>query len=109
MVSGSVKKEMGSGEAKSSTTIPFFLEGEECLKIKTRQIPLLGRRIGSEEFEGEVYFVFSERNSAGLIREIGANLDDVLASGANLPGPLLPMRMRWIWAQGNRRNGTKTI
>ena len=86
MVSGSVKKEMGSGEAKSSTTIPFFLEGEECLKIKTRKIPLLGRRIGSEEFEGEVYFVFSERNSAGLIREIGANLDDVLASGANLPG-----------------------
>lgn len=86
MVSGSVKKEMGSGEAKSSTTIPFFLEGEECLKIKTKSIPLLGRRIGSEEFEGEVYFVFSERNSAGLIREIGVNLDEVLASGANLGG-----------------------
>ena len=34
MVSGSVKKEMGSGEAKSSTTIPFFLEGEEFSKSK---------------------------------------------------------------------------
>ena len=86
MVSGSVKKEMGSGEAKSSTTIPFFLEGEECLKIRTKSIPLLGRRIGSDEFEGEVYFVFSERNSAGLIREIGVNLDEVLASGASLAG-----------------------
>ena len=84
MVSGSVKKEMGSGESKSSTTIPFFLEGEDCLKIRTKDIPLLGRRIGSEEFEGEVYFVFSERNSAGLIREIGVNLDEVLASGKSL-------------------------
>ncbi|MCP4675542.1 MAG: hypothetical protein GY854_08555 [Deltaproteobacteria bacterium] len=80
MVSGALKRNLGSGShQKLDISIPIVLLGDDCRSYGTREISLHAQAITSPVFEGELYFVWSERTRKNLIREIAATLKDAKA------------------------------
>ncbi len=92
MVSGALKRNLGSGsQQKLDISIPIFLLGDDCRSYGTREISLHAQAITSPAFEGDLYFVWSERTLKNLIRAIEAVLKDAKVEDTWSLGQLLSL------------------
>jgi len=74
MVAGVLKRGLGREASETQLGAPIILGEADCGTLVTAAIPAYAQTLGSERFEGELTFFWSERSGESLIQEIQACL-----------------------------------
>jgi len=92
MVSGTVKSSLGKEESqKLNISIPMFLHGEDCGKVGTKVIPVSAHALTGQDMQGDIFFVWTNRNAKLVMEEIRATLDAVKPDDTWILGQLMSL------------------